>query len=124
MCVYLRIFILIMVAPLSQVQWLIKLSQVPGVEEVPSFSNNARYFLQGIVDGFTIDDALEIKEIERVTNHDVKAVEYFLKQKCQSHSEIVNVWKRLLDSRDNELTFFFKDFDFENFENLSNDSNH
>jgi len=47
--------------------------------------------LQGIIDGFSIDDALEIKKIERVTNHDVKAVEYFLKQKCESQPEIAKV---------------------------------
>ena len=91
---------------------MIKLSQVPGVEEVPSFSNDARSFLQGIVDGFTVDDALEIKKIERVTNHDVKAVEYFLKQKCQSHFEIVKVWKGLVDSRDTELTCVLNIFMF------------
>ena len=74
-----------------QVQWLLKLSQIPEVEEVPSFSNGAHSFLQGIIDGFTIEDALAIKNIEKVTNHDVKAVEYFLKQKCESHPEIVKV---------------------------------
>ena len=75
-----------------QVQWLLKLSQIPEVEEVPSFSDDARSFLQGIVDGFTVEDALAIKNIEKVTNHDVKAVEYFLKQKCESHPETVKVW--------------------------------
>lgn len=95
---------------LSQVQWLIKLSQIPGVEEVPSFSNDAQSFLQGLVDGFTVDDALEIKKIERVTNHDVKAVEYFLKQKCQSHPEIVKVWNCLIDSIDTRLTWFLINF--------------
>lgn len=59
--------------------------------EVPSFSNEAETFLQGIVDGFSLDDALEVKKIERVTNHDVKAVEYFLKQKCESQPEIAKV---------------------------------
>ncbi|MCD7447337.1 hypothetical protein HAX54_027201 [Datura stramonium] len=38
-----------------------------------------------------MNDALEVKKIERVTNHDVKAVEYFLKQRCQSHPEIIKV---------------------------------
>ena len=83
-------------ALLFQVQWLIKLSEIPEVEEVPSFSDDARSFLQGIVDGFGEDDALEVKEIERVTNHDVKAVEYFLKKKCESHPEIVKVSDRAL----------------------------
>ena len=83
-------------ALLFQVQWLIKLSEIPEVEEVPSFSDDARSFLQGIVDGFGKDDALEVKEIEQVTNHDVKAVEYFLKKKCESHPEIVKVSDRAL----------------------------
>lgn len=70
---------------------MLKLSQIPEVAEVPNFSEEARSYLQGVVDGFGIDDALEIKKIERVTNHDVKAVEYFLKQKCQSHPEVAKV---------------------------------
>lgn len=46
-----------------------------------------------------MDDALEVKKIERVTNHDVKAVEYFLKQKCESHPEIAKVRNRSLTLR-------------------------
>ena len=99
-----------MVAILSQVQWLIKLSEIPGVEEVPSFSKDARSFLQGIIDGFSVDDALEIKKIERVTNHDVKAVEYFLKQKCQPHPEIAKVWNPSVDSTtNNEYWYVYVD---------------
>ncbi|KAF4385306.1 hypothetical protein G4B88_026589 [Cannabis sativa] len=88
---YMSEFALIYYRVLVEVQWLIKLSQIPGVEEVPSFSDDAKSFLQGVIDEFTVDDALEIKKIERVTNHDVKAVEYFLKQKCESHPEIAKV---------------------------------
>jgi adenylosuccinate lyase len=44
-----------------------------------------------LVDGFSMNDALEVKNLEKVTNHDVKAVEYFLKNKCQSHPEIAKV---------------------------------
>ncbi|CAH2078644.1 unnamed protein product [Thlaspi arvense] len=73
---------------LVEIKWLLKLSKIPEVTEVPSFSKEAEMYLQGIIDGFSIDDALEVKKIERVTNHDVKAVEYFLKQKCESHPEI------------------------------------
>lgn len=76
---------------LVEIKWLLKLSQIPEVAEVPNFSEEARSYLQGVVDGFGIDDALEIKKIERVTNHDVKAVEYFLKQKCQSNPEVAKV---------------------------------
>ncbi|CAN6818126.1 unnamed protein product [Brassica oleracea] len=76
---------------LVEIKWLIKLSKIPEVSEVPSFSKEAEVYLQGIIDGFSVDDALEVKKIERVTNHDVKAVEYFLKQKCESHPEIAKV---------------------------------
>ncbi|KAI3857449.1 hypothetical protein MKW92_033086 [Papaver armeniacum] len=74
-----------------EIKWLIKLSQISEITEVPSFSKDALSFLEGIIDGFGVSDALEVKKIERVTNHDVKAVEYFLKQKCQSHPEIAKV---------------------------------
>ncbi|KAI3860609.1 hypothetical protein MKW98_017244 [Papaver atlanticum] len=74
-----------------EVKWLIKLSQIPEITEVPSFGKDALSFLEGVIDGFGVSDALEVKKIERVTNHDVKAVEYFLKQKCQSHPEIAKV---------------------------------
>ncbi|XP_010529175.1 PREDICTED: uncharacterized protein LOC104806141 [Tarenaya hassleriana] len=76
---------------LVEIKWLLKLSQIPEVPEVPSFSSEAQTYLQGIIDGFSMNDAWEVKKIEKVTNHDVKAVEYFLKQKCQSHPEIAKV---------------------------------
>ena len=50
--------------------------------ELPPFSQTARKTLQGWVDAFSLDDAARIKTIEAVTNHDVKAVEYFLKEKA------------------------------------------
>ncbi|KAF8414155.1 hypothetical protein HHK36_002154 [Tetracentron sinense] len=76
---------------LVEIKWLMKLSQIPEVIEVPNFSEEAQCFLEGLIDGFGMSDALEVKNIEKVTNHDVKAVEYFLKQKCQSHPEIAKV---------------------------------
>ncbi|XP_060171621.1 uncharacterized protein LOC132602846 [Lycium barbarum] len=76
---------------LVEIKWLIKMSQIPQIVEVPSFSEGALAFLQDLIDGFSMNDALEVKKIERVTNHDVKAVEYFLKQRCQSHPEISRV---------------------------------
>lgn len=76
---------------LLQIKWLLKLSEMPQVLEVPRFSKDAKSYLQRLIDGFTMNDALEVKDIERVTNHDVKAVEYFLKQKCQSHPEVAKV---------------------------------
>ncbi|KAK2637315.1 hypothetical protein Ddye_032107 [Dipteronia dyeriana] len=76
---------------LVEIKWLLKLSQIPEVTEVSNFSEEAQSFLQGLIDGFSMDDALEVKNIEKVTNHDVKAVEYFLKLKCQSQPEIAKV---------------------------------
>ncbi|KAA8534114.1 hypothetical protein F0562_031693 [Nyssa sinensis] len=76
---------------LVEIKWLLKLSQISEVTEVPSFSREAQTYLQGLIDGFSMNDAFEVKSIEKVTNHDVKAVEYFLKLKCQSHPEIAKV---------------------------------
>ncbi|VFQ89941.1 unnamed protein product [Cuscuta campestris] len=76
---------------LVEIEWLLKLSEVPEIPEVPDFSPGAKSFLHDLIDGFSLDDAMEVKEIERVTNNDVKAVEYFLKQRCQSHEEISKV---------------------------------
>ncbi|WVY91988.1 hypothetical protein V8G54_037502 [Vigna mungo] len=70
---------------------LVELSEIPEIVKVPSFSESAKTFLQSLIDDFSLDDALEVKNIEWVTNHDVKAVEYFLKQKCQSNAEVAKV---------------------------------
>uniref|UniRef100_M4FIC3 ABC transmembrane type-1 domain-containing protein n=1 Tax=Brassica campestris TaxID=3711 RepID=M4FIC3_BRACM len=77
--------------PQLRIQWLLKLSKIPELTEVPSFSKEAEAYLQAIIDGFNVEAALEVKKIEKVTNHDVKAVEYFLKQKCESHPEFAKV---------------------------------
>lgn len=58
---------------------------------MPPFSEEAQLFLNGIIEDFSIDDAKEVKKIEKITNHDVKAVEYFLKQRCCSNAEIAKV---------------------------------
>ena len=47
--------------------------------------------MQGLIDGFSEADAIQVKNIEKITNHDVKAVEYFLKTKCQEDPEIAKV---------------------------------
>ncbi|XP_050209498.2 uncharacterized protein LOC126660191 [Mercurialis annua] len=88
---YLSEFGLMYYRVLVEVKWLLKLSQIPEVTQVPNFTEETQSYLQGLVDGFSKDDALEIKKIEDVTNHDVKAVEYFLKKKCPVHPEIAKV---------------------------------
>ncbi|CDL87753.1 adenylosuccinate lyase [Xenorhabdus cabanillasii] len=64
-----------------EVRWLQKLAATTEIAEVPAFDANANAYLDEIVVNFKEQDALRIKEIERTTNHDVKAVEYFLKEK-------------------------------------------
>uniref|UniRef100_A0ACD5YM86 Uncharacterized protein n=1 Tax=Avena sativa TaxID=4498 RepID=A0ACD5YM86_AVESA len=76
---------------LVEVKWLLKLSQIPEVTEVPPFSEEAQLFLDAVILDFSIDDAKEVKQIEKITNHDVKAVEYYLKQKCSSNPEVAKV---------------------------------
>lgn len=53
------------------------------VQEVPALSEDAEAFLRQVVDGFSEADGARVKEIEAVTNHDVKAVEYFLKERVR-----------------------------------------
>ncbi|MEY0230964.1 adenylosuccinate lyase [Providencia manganoxydans] len=64
-----------------EVRWLQKLAATAQIKEVPSFDADANAYLDEIVANFCEKDAMRIKEIERTTNHDVKAVEYFLKEK-------------------------------------------
>ena len=74
-----------------EINWLKKLAQEPGITEVPPFSAEAVKFLDSIIENFSIEDAKAIKKHESVTNHDVKAVEYFLKDKVAAFPEINNV---------------------------------
>lgn len=71
-----------------EVRWLQKLSSVTQIAEVPSFSPDANAYLDKIVAEFSVEDAQTIKNIERTTNHDVKAVEYFLKEKVAAIPEL------------------------------------
>ncbi len=64
-----------------EIRWLQKLSATDAIKEVPAFSDKANQYLNDIADQFNEADAQRIKDIERTTNHDVKAVEYFLKEK-------------------------------------------
>jgi len=57
------------------------LSRHPKISEVPTFDQNVLGQLDEIIQKFSVEDAERVKAIERTTNHDVKAVEYFLKEK-------------------------------------------
>lgn len=71
-----------------EIRWLQKLAATAAIKEVPAFSQQANQFLDQIADNFNEQDAQRIKDIERTTNHDVKAVEYFLKEKVADHAEL------------------------------------
>jgi adenylosuccinate lyase len=71
-----------------EVHWLLALSANPLVPEVPPFSAETLKFLQKLVSDFSITDAQRIKEIEAATNHDVKALEYFLKERTRDNKEL------------------------------------
>ncbi|MDC4635441.1 adenylosuccinate lyase [Acinetobacter baumannii] len=73
-----------------EVRWLQALSNRPEIVEVAPFSAETNAALDAIVSNFSEEDANRIKEIERTTNHDVKAVEYFLKEKIAGIAELQN----------------------------------
>ena len=74
-----------------EVRWLQQLSRHTGIPEVPGFSTATNQFLDQLVADFNEKDAQSIKDIERTTNHDVKAVEYFLKKQFVGNRELENV---------------------------------
>lgn len=71
-----------------EIRWLQKLAATDSIAEVPVFSHDANAQLDRIAAEFDEQDAARIKEIERTTNHDVKAVEYFLKEKIADNAEL------------------------------------
>jgi adenylosuccinate lyase len=71
-----------------EVRWLQALAGHEGIREVPPLSSHATRLLNDIVDKFSERDAQRVKNIERTTNHDVKAVEYFLKEKITGNAEL------------------------------------
>lgn len=71
-----------------EVRWLHLLGANADIVEVPKLSSDAENFLDTLVSNFSVEDAAEIKEIERETNHDVKAVEYFIKRKFKANDEL------------------------------------
>ncbi len=71
---------------LIEIKWLQTLSDNSDITEVPVFDEATKKELQSIADDFNLDDAQRIKDIEKTTNHDVKAVEYFIKEKIKSNS--------------------------------------
>jgi adenylosuccinate lyase len=73
---------------LVEVRWLQALAAHPAISEVPALSEHAGKLLDAIAVNFSEEDAQRVKNIERTTNHDVKAVEYFLKEKIAGNTEL------------------------------------
>jgi len=71
-----------------EVRWLQALAQHEKITEVPQFSAAANQLLENILNDFSEADAQRVKDIESTTNHDVKAVEYFLKEKISDNAEL------------------------------------
>jgi adenylosuccinate lyase len=71
-----------------EVRWLQALARHPDIQEVPPLGAHAERVLNEIIDRFSEQDAQRVKNIERTTNHDVKAVEYFLKEKIGGNEEL------------------------------------
>ncbi|MGH8457337.1 MAG: adenylosuccinate lyase, partial [Stenotrophobium sp.] len=76
---------------LAEIRWLETLAAHDGIPEVKSLSATAHEKLQKIADGFDLNEAQRVKAIEETTNHDVKAVEYYLKEKINHHAELASI---------------------------------
>jgi adenylosuccinate lyase len=73
---------------LVEIRWLQALADDPQIAEVPTLSSSANQRLEDMVGDFSEAEAQRIKDIEKTTNHDVKAVEYFLKEKFADNAEL------------------------------------
>lgn len=71
-----------------ELRWFQTLAETPEITEVPTLSADANAFIDAIIENFGIEHAERVKTIERTTNHDVKAVEYFLKEQFKGHAEL------------------------------------
>lgn len=74
-----------------EIRWLQRLAAHTEIAEVPALSSEANTLLNELVANFSETDAARIKEIESTTNHDVKAVEYFIKEKIEQNAELAKI---------------------------------
>ena len=78
---------------LVEVNWLIALSDSPSISEIGPFSTASKHAFLNRIENFNINDSIRIKEIEAITNHDVKAIEYWLK-------EIISEWPDIAKAKE------------------------
>ncbi|MCS5565380.1 MAG: adenylosuccinate lyase [Methylococcales bacterium] len=74
-----------------EIRWLQHLSECPEIGEIPRLSADAQSRLNTLLKGFSQADAERVKEIEKTTNHDVKAIEYFLKERIANSKELARI---------------------------------
>ncbi len=74
-----------------EIRWLQTLAAQPELAEISAIGTTANDFLEAIINDFSVADAERVKEIEATTNHDVKAVEYFLKEKFAGQGELAEI---------------------------------
>ena len=85
---YFSEFALMRYRVLVEVKWLQKLSEHDQIDDLQVISDRGLEYLNDLIENFSIADAQRIKEIEATTNHDVKAVEYFIKEKFEDNAEL------------------------------------
>ena len=85
---YLSEFGLIKARVTVEIRWLQSLANNDAIGELSAFDADTNAFLDSIVDDFSESDAQVIKDIEATTNHDVKAVEYFIKDKFRGNQQL------------------------------------
>lgn len=73
-----------------EIRWLECLADLPAIKELKPFSQTTKTFLENLIKNFNEHDAQQIKTIEQKTNHDVKAIEYFLKEKFANQAELTS----------------------------------
>lgn len=74
-----------------EIQWLKALAKHPNIPEVSNISQDDEFYLDSLLQNFSEMDAKRVKEIEKTTNHDVKAVEYFIKEKIQQRASLAPI---------------------------------
>jgi adenylosuccinate lyase len=74
-----------------EIRWLKMLAETSSLSEIPPLNSQAKKILDDMLENFSLHDALRIKQIESGINHDVKAVEYYIKEKIDNNDELKNI---------------------------------
>src|SRR3990167_11137553 len=74
-----------------EINWIKMLAEFANLPEIPALSTRSKTMLDDLIENFSIQDALRIKHIEAGINHDVKALEYFIKEKIAGNQELAAI---------------------------------